>query len=306
MPDTPPRARSSGRLLIAVAVLVAIALLLTPPGRRVVTAFIRALRIRTPAAVSVNVGVAAGADRPIQRIFVALLADSATSLVDDRDQPVAGVAGAAPLVGFVPRRIEARHDTATVAVIGGGQLALAVERPLLLTMLSEAGERGASVPRSADGAPVTVRTPSGVRLQYGNCPAAANDTARTRLNDGATISRADCVVLTETPVADVTLPPGIDPDQLMRLSLEVFGLTPDQTAMLQRRFPWRAILTLSLPRFTRSYDSTMVQGRPAALFTTGGRRGSSYNLVWARDSLVFSLVGYGAPSTAVPLAESVR
>jgi hypothetical protein len=84
------------------------------------------------------------------------------------------------------------------------------------------------------------------------------------------------------------------------------GMSPNQARDFQRVFGWRGALSMSPPRFVRSYEVTRVGDRDAMLFITGGRRGPTYALAWTADGIVFTLTGYGSSADAVPLANSAR
>jgi hypothetical protein len=49
-----------------------------------------------------------------------------------------------------------------------------------------------------------------------------------------------------------------------------------------------------------------VGGVQGMLVNTVGRRGPTYALIWAKDGMVYSLVGYGSAADAVPLASSIN
>ena len=183
-----------------------------------------------------------------------------------------------------------------------------VNRPQLLTILREAGKQDVVVPEGVNGAPVTVRTPRGVRAQYGHCPLPVPATIQGQIQGPppASTGNGDCIVLTERPATTVDAPPGLDPALLVGIGLELSGMSPNQALAFQRAFDWRSTLSVSLPRFIRSYDSVTVAGAPGVLFGMGFRRGPSYQLIWARQGVVYSLVGYGSSADALPLASSLK
>lgn len=82
-------------------------------------------------------------------------------------------------------------------------------------------------------------------------------------------------------------------------------MSPTQRTAFQRVFSWQSTLSMSMPRFMRSYDSVTVNGAPGMLLNTAGRRGPTYELLWTHDGTVFSLAGYGSAGDAVPLASSL-
>jgi hypothetical protein len=107
-------------------------------------------------------------------------------------------------------------------------------------------------------------------------------------------------------VTSPVVPPGLDIQELATIALELSGMSPNQTRDFQHTFDLRSTLSMSLPRSTRSYDAVQINGQPGMLVTTGGRRGPTYQLMWASGGTVFTLAGYGSSADAVPLANSAR
>jgi hypothetical protein len=107
-------------------------------------------------------------------------------------------------------------------------------------------------------------------------------------------------------VANASLPRDLATDELTTIALELSGMSPNQATAFRRVADWQAAITLALPRGMRSYDTLSVRGAPAMLINTGGRRGPTYALIWARGGIVFMLSGYGNPAEAPALAESVQ
>jgi hypothetical protein len=157
------------------------------------------------------------------------------------------------------------------------------------------------------GAKVTIRTPRSIRAQYGNCPAPVANTLQNQINGPPppTADNGNCVILTEGPAVTADVPAGLDVDQLIEIGLELSGMSPTQTQAFQRTFDWKSTLGLTMPRFMRSYDSVTVAGVRGMLVNTAGRRGPTYSLIWAKDGMVYSLVGFGTSADAVPLANSI-
>ena len=93
--------------------------------------------------------------------------------------------------------------------------------------------------------------------------------------------------------------------QLVAIGLELSGMSPNQRLAFQKMFDWQFALSMSLPRFMRSYDSVTVNSAPGMLLNTAGRRGPTYELFWTKNGTVYSLAGYGSSADAVPLADSI-
>ena len=83
-------------------------------------------------------------------------------------------------------------------------------------------------------------------------------------------------------------------------------MNPSQAHDFLQTVNWKSTLTLTVPRFLRSYQVVTADGVQGMLLTMAGRRGPGYTLVWAKNGLVYSLVGFGDSSQAVELADSLK
>ena len=306
MPEGPvPRLKRPAWVVPSVIVIVA-ALLLTHPGRAVAHRFFSSLRIEKPQTVTARFTAPSGSNRRIQDLVARMVADSLSVIQEEPDRPVPGLQEAARAAGFTPLLPSGRADVSTLAVTGASTVSMTVDRSQLTTILAEAGAP-ADVPRSVDRAVITVETPRGVRAQYGHCPAPPDTTLRSQLmgRPRNTSETRDCVIVTETPTPTADPPPGLNTAELVRIALEVSGLSPDEAKEFQSAFDFRTSLGLAVPRFMRSFKRVDVHGATGMLMTSGWRRGPRYVLVWASKGMVYSLSGYGDPADAVPLAVSV-
>src|SRR5450759_5999876 len=103
-----------------------------------------------------------------------------------------------------------------------------VNRAQLETILAEAGRRDAQVPGSVDGTTITTQTPRAIRVQYGNCPAPVANTIQNQIQGPPppTTDNGNCVVFTETPLASIASPGGLDVDLLVKIALQLAGMSP--------------------------------------------------------------------------------
>ncbi len=304
MTNATSRRRWSGYIIA----VVAIALLSIPvSGESLGGRFIASLRIAKPAPVSAGAPSLAPAtnSRHLDDVVLGILAETTVVASDDTDRVVA-IDSAARLVIFQPRLLRARTDPPSVSTIGAHSTSARVDATQLRTLLGEAGRAVDSVPKSIDGAAVSVSVPTGVRVAYGNCPAPEASTLAAQLNGPPppTSQNSSCVVLTETAEPAVRAPAALDTAAVLELALELTGMSPDQARDFRRLFSWRESLVLAPPRFMRSYEIVRVGGAPAMLMITAGRRGAAYELAWVDAGVVYALTGYGSPGDAVPLAAS--
>lgn len=290
------------------AIVVVVLLGFTQPGRRATSVFISSLRIARPRHVTAAFTPPAGSrfSRRVQEMVVHMLTGSIDVTEHEPERAASSVRAAADSAGFAPLVAPASHGAPTAVVIGARTVRLNVQRDQLGTILREAG-MSASVPASLDGAAITLRTPRGIQVQYGDCPAAVDTTLQAQFQrpPSNTSANRDCLVLSERPVVSATLPPGLDVDQLLDIALEVSGESPDEADRMRGIFDWKTLLALDLPRFVRSHDFVEVRGRSGVLMSQGWRRGPAYTLMWEDQGRIYEMSGYGKPSDAVPLADSL-
>jgi hypothetical protein len=298
--------RRSRIALVAIVVVAAGAL--TGPGRALGARFFDALRIAKPAPVTAAAPVAAGpgGNRPLLEIVSGMLAESVSANPDEPDRPAATARAAGSLAGFAPALLAARRDAATLTVLGALDVAVSVSRSRLATILREAGEP-ADLPSSLDGATLRVHDGRRVRAQYGHCPLPIANTLQNQLQGPppTTPENADCVVLVQGPVTSVAAPESLALPRLVTIALELSGMSPAQAQAFHERLDWQTVLGVSIPRFLRSYDTVAVSGAPGILLNAAGRRGPSYELLWVRNGMAYTLTGYGSAADALPLAVSV-
>lgn len=297
------------RWLWLIPLVVLAWLLFTASGQGVQRRVFASLRIARPQAVSVNFPAFSGPEgtHRLQDAVAAMLADSVRVQRAAADTAVADTAAAARLAGFAVALPAARHDAPELAVRGARAVSMTVDRSRLRLILSEAGRSGAAPAASVNGATLAVSTPAAVSARYGHCPAPFSRTLTEQIAQRPPPSAdyGDCVELLERPEVTARVPPGLDMARLTGIALEVAGMSPDQSSAFQRVLDWRAALTLHMPRFIRSYELVHVDGAPAMLLNTAGRRAPTYDLIWAKAGRVYTLAGYGSASEAVPLATSI-
>lgn len=301
----------SRRAWPSIGALVVFALLAIPAsGGGLGQRFLASLRIAKPKAVAAGVSVpsATSAGRRLQTMISSMVAETTSVTLDESDQPVASAESASRLAGFTTRLLQTRIDAPSLSVIGAHAMNAKVSRAQLETILTEAGQRDVRVPGGVDGTTIAMQTPRAIRAQYGNCPAPAANTLQNQINGPPPPSseNGNCVVFTQTPVSTAVVPPGLDIGQLVTIALELSGMSPNQTRDFQHTFDLKSTLSMSLPRSVRSYDAVQVNGQRGMLVSTAGRRGPTYELIWASAGTMFTLEGYGSSADALPLASSAK
>ena len=293
----------------AVAILLVVVIAAAPPARAAARGFFASLRLAKPQPVSaVGASAPASSRGELEDAVAGIVANTPVATLDEPVRAVPTADSAARFAAFTPKFVSARADRPVISVIGARDLAMRIDRGQLRTIFDEAGEHGVAVPAPLDGDSLRLHAPRGVRLRYGHCPEPVAQTIQGQLQGPPPPSTdyGDCVILVQRPNVAVAAPPALDMSRVLRIALELAGMSPNQTQAFQARFDVPAALALSLPRFMRSYDTLSVNGSRAMQFNLAGRRGPTYAVAWTRDGMVYLLSGYGTPGDAARLAASVR
>jgi len=250
------------------------------------------------------------ANPALHQMVAQMISDKIIVTVNDQDQPASNVAAATHLAGFPVQLLGNRKDPPKLVVSGEHAISLTVDRTRLQAIFNEAGHADLAVPQSLDGAAVAVQIPRAVQAQYGTCPGPTNATNAIANNitgpPAASTQYSDCLRLRQGPSPTVNVPPGLDVEHLAEIGLEVAGMNPSQAHDFLQTVDWKSTLSMSVPRFLRSYQAVKVNGAQGTLLTLAGRRGPGYTLIWAKNGMVYSLVGFGDSSQAVDLANSLK
>jgi hypothetical protein len=296
--------------LIAIGLIAGLAS--RPSARSLMGRFFRSLRMQNVQAVNVDLSAFTGpnANPTLHQMITQMISDKAVVTADEPDQTASDAAAAGELVGFPVQLLRERKDSPKLVVAGEHATALTVDRARLQAILTEAGHPDLVLPPSLDGAAVSVRIPRAVEAQWGTCPGPANATGAIAGNiagpQPATTQFSDCLRLREGPSPKVDVPSGLDVQNLAEIGLEVAGMSPSQAHDFLQTVNWQSTLVMSVPRFVRSYQAVMVNGASGTLLTMAGRRGPGYTLLWARNGMAYSLVGFGDSGQAVRLADSLK
>jgi hypothetical protein len=307
-------AASSNRsvwLVLIVLVIVAGSLSI-PAVRNVALKSLQSLRVQKVQAVNADFSpyVDASANPTLHQMVTQMISDKVQVEVNEEDRPVTDVAGARQLAGFDVTLLSARKDAPTLVVGGSHKLDVLVDRARLQAIATEAGHPDLVLPQSLDGASVAVQVPRSVEVQYGTCPGPTNASKVVADNitgpSPTTTQYSDCVRLREGPTPIVNMPSSLDVAGLAEIGLETAGMTPAQASDFLHTVDWKAVLTLSVPRSLRSYQTVKVEGTDGTLLSMAGRRGPGYALIWTKNGIVYSLTGFGDSSQAVALADSLK
>jgi hypothetical protein len=297
------------RWSVGVGTAAAVAMLFAATASGAAQRFLTSLRIAKPQAVTASVPGTGGPNggRPLQGMVGGMIGKTVNVTLAESDQPVTGIDAADGLAGFAPQLMRAESSAPAMTVLGAQTIEMTVDVGQLRTIFAEAGRQSTSLADAVNGSAVSVRTPRAIRLQYGNCPAPVANTLQNQIQGTPPPSsdNASCVVLVEGPAVTPEVPAGLAMEPLLEIALELSGMSPVEADTLLHVLDWKSALTVAFPRGLRSFEMKDVNGSPAMLLITAGRRGPTWELLWAKGGMVYALTGYGNAGDAVPLARSV-
>lgn len=295
--------------VLAITIIIAVLVVgfFVPAGRRLAGTFFRSLRVQRVQTVNVNLSNFVGphANRTLQRMVSQMISDKVTVIKSEKGQTASTREQASQLAGFPVQLLGKRKDKPELTVSGEHAFALVVDRTRLEAIFKEAGRPGLTLPRSINGSRVAVTIPRMVHARYGDCPGRPSATANIATPAPHSAQYGSCVVLTEGPSPEVKVPEGLNLRRLAEIGLELAGMTQSQSRQFLQNVNWRATLGVPIPRFMRSYESVKVDGVKGTLLNLAGRHGPAYTLIWAKNGMVFSMIGFGNPGNAIPLANSL-
>ena len=302
------------RPILAGAVIIAVAAvgLSLPAGRMLVGRFFRSLRMQKVQAVNVDLSsfTDPNANPALHQMVAQMISDKVVVTVNEQDQPASDASAATQLAGFPVRLLGSRKDPPKMVISGAHAINLTVDRSRLQAIFTEAGHPDLVVPQSLEGAAVAVQIPRAVQVQYGTCPTPTTATNAIASNvtgpPAASTQFSDCVRLRQGPSPVVNVPQGLDIEHLAEIGLEVAGMNSTQSHDFLQTVDWKSTLSMTVPRFLRSYQAVKVNGAQGTLLTLAGRRGPGYTLIWVKNGIAYSLVGFGDSSQAVDLASSLK
>lgn len=293
--------------LASAVLIMAGALAASPIGRRLAVRFLSSLRLHRAQLVDLDLSRFVGPDASptLQQMIAEMISDKITVIDSEADRPATTRAQASRLAGFPVQLPAQRKDVPSLTVNGRYAFRVSVDRARLQAILNEADRSDLVLSPSIEGATVSVTVPRSATARYGTCPGRRSALAGVAGRSLPSARYAGCLLLTEGPSPEIRMPPALSLEPFMEIGLEVAGLTSPQAQRFLSNVRWKTILAAPLPRMMRSYKAVAFGGVQGTLFGMGGLRGPAYALVWSRDGVVYSLIGFGDVASAVALAESL-
>jgi hypothetical protein len=96
--------------------------------------------------------------------------------------------------------------------------------------------------------------------------------------------------------------------QLAEIGLQFTGMSPEEAHAFSQTVDWTSTLVVPIPRNGHAYEQVSVDGVTGNLIYRAGDDGvpARYTVLWVRDGILYALSGFGAPSEAVSLANTLQ
>jgi len=243
------------------------------------------------------------ADRTTAGMIAQMLADSATVTLNEAPQTASSADQASQLAGFSLRYAPSWGSAAPAfRVQGGKDFHLVLDRARAQSILDDAGVAGVELAPNLDGAAISVHLPRGVVVMYGDCAAFAAATADGHPSSNPPVG-PNCTVLGERPSPVVSLPPGLDMQQIATVGLQLLGMSPQEAQQYTSTIDWTSTLVVPFPRGQATSQQVSVDGVQGILLTRSrAGEGLHYVLLWSRQGMLYFVTGAGDGTQGLTLA----
>jgi hypothetical protein len=281
------------------AALAIVAFASVPAVRAAARDFLDLFRVKRFAAVSVD-------PQRIQKLhdqgpdLKALIGDAIEVLEEPgAPQQASSAEDAATAAGFhvlTPAFLPKGVGEPKVFVGGEGAMRLTADAHRLRSLLDGLGLSEIAVPDGLHGATVEVHTSTPVLLRY------------PRGNDE--------IVLTQSRSPVVTLPQGVDLQELAEIGLRVAGLDATEARTFAQKVDWRSTFVVPVPAGAGEFREVEVRGttgllitalRPQKAASDGAKRPDRPHalLLWSEADMVYAMSGR-SPIEIVAMADSLQ
>jgi hypothetical protein len=229
--------------------------------------------------------------------------------VDEQGEPqeVASADEASALAGFpvrLPAGLEGKQSFLVQPKTG---LTFTVDLELVRGVLRDIGRTDIQLPDNLDGAVVSMKIPTSVVAQYGDCiydmeaPQIDPDSAppvEPKLDN--------CTTLAQVPSPEISAPADLELSMIGEAYLQVLGMSQQEAASFASSVDWTTTFVIPLPRYGADYQEVDLNGIPATLIIENGGWAERYTLLWVKDGLVYGLSGPGDKATALKIARTIQ
>lgn len=273
------------------------------PARSLGQRVLAMLRVERVAVVPVSLSAMPG--RNSMETVSRLLSDQVmVTLSPGKPQTATTPSQAAQLAGFHVRTLTGQSQPPRIAVEGERAFVMTLNRGRLQQVLSALGRPDLQLPASIDGSTIAVHIPKSVFVEYGNCP---RHTVHAGPQQAPVADATGCTRLGEVPSPVVSVPPGLDINQLAEVALEAAGMTPEEAEAFCQTIDWTSTLVVPIPSGATTSMQVSVDGAEGTLITGHPHNGrpAQYDLLWVKNGIIYSIWGYGNAESALGLAGSL-
>lgn len=298
------------------AACLALGLMSFAPARTWAQRILAMLRVQKITVVPVDLKSLGGPDseNAAGKLIGQMISDNVVVTLHGKPQDVASAEEASQRAGYKVRLLGERADAPQLTVEGEQAFHMTVDRERVQGILAELGHSEVNLPASLDGATIAAHIPPAVVARYGNCPTDRHKGESAASESGSpapgaeTSDTSNCVVLIQAPSPTVSVPPELNLAQLAEAGLQVAGMTAEQAHAFCQTIDWTSTLVVPIPRGISSYQTVTVDGVEGTLINLPRERRhpAGYSLVWVKNGVIYSLMGFGDSTEAVPLAETLN
>ncbi len=269
------------------------------PGRAAAQKFLSLFRVKSVVVVPIERETF---NQGQGKLISQFLASSVKVTKEEKPQPAADRDQAAELAGFALRLPTALTERPQLTVEGEHAFQFTVDLERAQTLVNVLGRPDLKLPDSLQGARVAVDVPRAVTARYGDC--------RVRRHGPGEPPRAEgeCVTVVQVPSPTVVTVPEIDMASLAEIGLQFTGMSPDDAKAFSRTVDWSSTLAIPLPPSVASHEEVTIEGVRGVLVTAKARANqpTPYALVWVKNGIIHNVGGFGNPSMALPVAQSLQ
>lgn len=241
-----------------------------------------------------------------ERRIEQLLSDTARIEKHGEPKDVQTVNEAARIAGFgiqMPTSLQ----PARIRVHPGVDAQFDIDVERLQGILDDAGRSDIRIPEEIDGEMIRINVPAMVTTFFGSCP---DQQEMSKENRRAQFKKyKDCKVLVQLPSPTVVAPPSLNVHELATQMMKLLGLKEEEARAFSESIDWATTLVIPIPIDPRvNVTEVNINGAKGYSFIKGEPGTDSevsYNLLWVRDGIVYSLMGHGTLDESMAIANSI-
>ncbi len=282
------------------AVALVVVLMSSPMARAAAQKFLAFLRVKNVVVVPVerpDFGEGKG------KLISDFLASSVNVTTKEEPRPVATREQASELAGFAVRLPAALSETPQLTVEGAHAFNFTVDLRRAQTLIGVLGRPDLNLPANLDGARIAVDVPRGVVARYGKCG------PRQRGPHGHEQDFQDeCMMIMQVPAPTIVTMPELNLTEIAEIGLQFTGMSGEDARAFARTVDWSSTLAIPLPAAFATHETVTIEGVQGVLLTGKPRpeRRTPYGLVWVKNGIIHNVGGWGNPTMALPVAQSLQ